>query len=217
MFMVTSYGAAGLFMLYGGYAMFTYYERRDNVSVWVPYAFSVGGVLMGAFASWFVLGPAMLIKSITAIPKNVVRSLGTAAKGGSIPELQLEVELRKMLPVPFFPARKIYIRPHEMVLPVSLGTTTSHRLSPAEMRRRKVEEEEGRQKELEYRRNHILTNPFRDMSKAFFSLFINTRRALMRDGFVKLKVKQRTYKLDISGGWALDNGKALDRLVGMKK
>ena len=172
---------------------------------------------MGGFAGYFVLGPSMLIKSITAIPKNVVRSLGTEAKGGSIPELQLEVELKKMLPVPFFPARKIYIRPQEMVLPMPLGPTASQRLTPAEMRQMKVEEERRRQMELEYERNHIMTSPFRHMNKVFFSLFQNTRRAFMKEGFVTVQVKQRTYKLDITGGWALDNGKALDRLVGVKK
>ena len=185
--------------------------------VWVPYVFAVGGFLMSAFAGWFLLGPAMLIKSITAIPKKTVRSLGKAAKEGSVPELQLEVELRKMLPVPFLPARKIYIKPHEMVLPMPLGPRTTRSLTPVEERQKRIEEEEERQKELEFRRNHIMTMPFRDMSRGFFSLFINTKRALTREGFMKVKVRDKNYKLDVTGGWALENGRALDRLIGVKK
>jgi hypothetical protein len=37
-----------------------------------------------------------------------------------------------------------------------------------------------------------------------------------REGFLKLRVKGRIYKLDISSGWALDKGKAIDRLATLK-
>lgn len=172
---------------------------------------------MGLMAGYFILGPASLVKSITALPKNVVMTLGTAAKGGSVPELQLEVELRKMFPVPFFPARKIYVKPQEIVLPMSLSppvrSSTSEHLSASERRVRRLEAKAEKERELEYERNHLLTAPFRHASKAFFSLFVNTKRALMRDGFAKVKIKGKNYKLDVTGGWALDSGRAMDRLV----
>lgn len=164
-----------------------------------------------------MLGPAMLIKSITAVPKNVVLTLGTAAKGATVPELQLEVELRKMFPIPFFPARKIYIKPHELVIPMSLSprviTGAPGRVTASEERMRRLGTEAEQKKQAEYDRNYLLTSPFRHAGKAFMSLFVNTKRALVRDGFLKVNVKGQKYKLDITGGWVLDNGRALDKLV----
>jgi len=40
-------------------------------------------------------------------------------------------------------------------------------------------------------------------------------RTWTREGFMKLRLKGQTYKLD-GGGWVLDRGKALDRLVTIK-
>ncbi|TVY80718.1 hypothetical protein LSUE1_G005760 [Lachnellula suecica] len=216
MFMITSYGAAGLFLGYGGYTYYQYSDPPDGISSWVPYAFGVGTFLMAAMAGWFIMGPAMLIKSITAVPKSVVMSLGTAAKGGaSVPELQLEVELRKMFPVPFFPPRKLYIEPHQLELPTALAAPAPTR---AAISLREMEQaEKQREEELEYRRNHILSMPFRDANKAFYSLFANTRRAFVREGFMKVAVKGKIYKLDVTGGWALDEGRGLDKLVAVKR
>lgn len=215
MFMLACYGAAFCFIVHGGYALFIYEEQREGLSTWTNYAFAVGAVFMGGCAGYLILGPSMMIKSISAIPRNVTRTLGTPATSGSIPELQLEVELRRM--VPFFSAKKIYIKPQELVLPMPLGPTPAQRVSPAVIRAMTAEKKLRRQQELEYERTHLMTSPFRQMSKGFFSLFQNTRRAFMREGFLKAQVKQKTYKLDITGGWALDDGKALDRLVGVKK
>jgi len=215
MFMVTSYGVAFILMACGGYAIFAYNEPREDLSIWVQYAFAVVGLTTGGMASYFILGPSMMIKSISAIPRNVARTLVTPAAGGFIPELQLEVEVKRMLP--FLPAKKIYVQPQELVLPIPLGPTAAQRLTPAEIRQMAAEKKVQREQDLEYQRNHLMTLPFRQMNKAFVSLFQNTRRALVKEGFLKVQVKHSTYKLDITGGWALDNGKSLDRLVGLKK
>ena len=53
-----------------------------------------------------MLGPARLIKSITAIPSSG-QALTKAGAGKNGPRLAIEIELRKMLPIPFFPARKV--------------------------------------------------------------------------------------------------------------
>jgi hypothetical protein len=54
------------------------------------------------------------------------------------------------------------------------------------------------------------------MSRAIFKIFTGIRRAWSREGFMKVDVKGKMYKLDITGGWALDGGKALDRLATIK-
>ena len=43
--------------------------------------------------------------------------------------------------------------------------------------------------------------------------FRGWRRGLTREGFAPLWVGKEKYKIDVLGGWALDDGKVLDRLV----
>lgn len=64
--------------------------------------------------------------------------------------------------------------------------------------------------------SHIMTRPFRHMSRAFYKMFKAISRTWSREGFLKLGVDGQIYKLDVSGGWALDEGKALDKLVKVK-
>jgi len=74
-------------------------------------------------------------------------------------------------------------------------------------------EEERRARVLAYDREHIMTAPFRHASRAFYELFKAVGRTWTREGFVKLGVKGRKYKFDVTSGWALDGGRALDRLA----
>ena len=60
---------------------------------------------------------------------------------------------------------------------------------------------------------HIL----RAFSQVLYALFNGTKRAVYRDGFVKVGVKEHKYKLDILGGWVLDDGRALNRLSVIKR
>ena len=163
-----------------------------------------------------MLGPARLVKTITAIPKKLNAAPGTVianvAKSVN-PELQLEVELKKMFPLPFFPSRKIYARPDELILEQPLVPPVSTKLTPEQLRAIRLEEEEVARENLEYERSHIMSAPFRHMSRAFFSVFKNTGRTWTREGFMKLDVKGQKYKIDVTGGWALDHGRALDRLA----
>lgn len=64
-------------------------------------------------------------------------------------------------------------------------------------------------------RTHILTSPFRKMSYLMWRMFRGLRRVWTREGFVYVKIKGKngTWKFDRLGGWALDEGRGLDRLV----
>lgn len=163
------------------------------------------------------LNSANLIRSITAIPPKAttggdgVLDPRVIGKGGD-QELQIEIILRKMFPMPFFPARKLYVKPEDIVLPQQIAAPLPN-LSREEMRAFRLEKEARRKEELEYERSHLLTSPFRHMNRAFFNAFKGIRRTWMRDGFVKVGVKGKIYKMDVHGGWALDGGKVLDRLV----
>jgi hypothetical protein len=162
-----------------------------------------GGVcfLVACFGGWLVLGPARLIKTITAVPSSKALTKGSGTQG----PLAIEVELRKMFPLPFFPARKIIASREDLTLNHRLYVPpVDSRLSAAERLevRRKMEREQE-----EERAKSIWTAPFRHA---------NMTRAWTREGFLELGIKGQSYKLDVSGGWALDEGKAIDRLAKLK-
>ena len=169
--------------------------------------------------TWLMLSPSRLIRTITAIP--VTASRAAVAAGKTLPkraptDIELEIELRKMLPIPFLKPRTLRMKPEDLVIRSPLVAPAARSVSPAERLAMRQEEEAERKKALEYEQTHILSAPFRHMSKLSFSLFKATARAWTREGFAKLKANGQTYKLDVTGGWALDGGKAIDRLVTLK-
>ena len=177
---------------------------------------------MVAVGGFFVLGPAWIVKSMTAMPISALNAAGVSsslengvAKGMKKEELKIEIELRRLFPIPFFPAKKLYVRPEEIRLAHNLARPGASR-SPAEMRALKGHEKAETEKALEYERTHIMSGPFRHISRAFFDLFLAARRSWTREGFTGIYVKRYKYKLDVSGGWALDGGRALDRLVAIR-
>ncbi len=67
-------------------------------------------------------------------------------------------------------------------------------------------------------KTNLLTLPFRQANYWIWRGFIGVRRAFTNEGFHYLHVKghNRVWKLDSDPAWALDDGKALDRLVKIK-
>ncbi|KAH8602414.1 hypothetical protein B0O99DRAFT_139006 [Bisporella sp. PMI_857] len=224
MFMLACYSTATFCISYAGVVhIANFIQGNEGLPVWVPYAYSGIAVVMAGFGAYVGFSPARIVKSITAIPSKLVQSpyakKGTPNPNAKATGLQVEVELRKMLPVPFFPARKLIVRPDEIVLPQRLFVAEAQE-SSAQIAARERAEKIRVEKLLEYDRNHIMTRPFRDfgraISQASFNFVQAIQRMYTREGFLKLKVKKQRYKLDVTGGWALDKGKAMDRLFTIK-
>ncbi|KAI9735312.1 MAG: hypothetical protein M1818_006506 [Claussenomyces sp. TS43310] len=223
LFIISSYTGATFCFAYAAYNLQAHcLHPPPGLPVWVPPAF--GGVcfLMACFGGWLALGPARLVRTITARPpsfsasgtgSSITASFSTSQPGGP---LRLDVELRKMFPIPFFPARVITAAPEEMQLQERLWTPPPPQLTAAERAILRRDEEARRAQQLAIERSRILTAPFRHANLAFHKLFQAIARTWSRTGFLKLNVKGQTYKLDISGGWGLDDGRALDRLVKAK-
>ena len=218
-YMLTCYGTAGFCFTYAAISFWSNYVLAPpDLATWVPIALGGVSFLMACLGGWLVLGPARLVKSIIAVPRNleVIKGGLTKSGGGPVtPELQIEVELKKMFPVPFFPRRKFYVKPEEIEL--------SHRFVPVnkkisiqESRERTKLEEMEKQRLLEYERNHLLTSPFRRMSQLTFKMFTELKRVWTREGMMRVDIQNQRYKVDISGGWALEGGRALDRLAKIK-
>ena len=69
-----------------------------------------------------------------------------------------------------------------------------------------------------FAKTHILTLPFRQAGYWAWRGFMGARRAFTSEGFYYLHVKgnNRVWKMDKDPAWALDDGRALDRLVKVK-
>jgi hypothetical protein len=198
---LSSYGASIFCFSYAAYNFNAhYYNPPPGLSSWVPIAFGVVCFMVTSVGGWLVLGPARLVKTITAIPAPQL-ALGRPGP------LKVEVELRRMLPVPFLRPRRIIATPDEIMFNHRL---TAPRMSAAE--KRGAEMEEYRMKRINSEKS-ILTLPFRQLSVLFYNLFKSTMRAWSREGFLELGIRGKVYKLDVTGGWALDEGRALDRLI----
>lgn len=67
-------------------------------------------------------------------------------------------------------------------------------------------------------KTNLLTLPFRQANYWMWRGFIGVRRAFTTEGFHYLHVAghNRVWKLDSNPAWALDDGKALDKLVKIK-
>ncbi|EFX00161.1 hypothetical protein CMQ_7163 [Grosmannia clavigera kw1407] len=221
-----------------------YLRPPPDLVWWVPHAFGVICVVMAGLGGYFILGGARIIRSIHAVPASRIAALAgpnfaakaAKAAGSSTPApVFLEVEIGRMLPV--LPARKLYVQPVAMSIPfrlVSFGlegerigveapeaaATSGGAASPSTGYERVLArraEEERRKKSHEYEMNHLMTAPFRHAWQGARVAWVGVRRAFSREGFVPVDVDGQKYKLDVTGGWALENGRALDRLVTIKE
>ena len=229
---VFSFAAGGFCM---SYAAINYWSITlhppEGVAWWVPHGFAVICVFMGAMGGYFVLGTAWVVRSIRAVPGGLLPA-GAAKAGGKAPKantaaavaggaaspIKLEITLSRVMPL--LPARKLFASPEEVILPFKLAATPmAQGVMPAKVLTGREQvlkakaEAEARKAARKYELDHLMTAPFRHAGRGVSQLWSGARRALTREGFAKFQVKNTSYKLDITGGWALDNGRALDRLV----
>ena len=69
-----------------------------------------------------------------------------------------------------------------------------------------------------FAKTNLLTLPFRQAAYWMWRGFMSVRRAFTNERFHYIHVKghRRVWKLDSDPAWALDEGRALDRLVKVK-
>lgn len=205
---ISSYATASLCF---GYGILSYWNNYlyapPDIAIWIPYAFTGVSLITILFGIRFLRNPLRMIRNMTAIPKIEHDK----------PKLEIEIELKKMFPLPFFAPKVISVAPNEIFIPSLLVRPMTPHVSQSEQRRLRAEEILRRQQELEYERSHIMSagirHLWRAISKVCTGIFRATQRAFTRDNFVEMRIRGKIYKLDLDGGWVLDNGKAIDRLV----
>ncbi|KAM7223743.1 hypothetical protein V8F06_000759 [Rhypophila decipiens] len=220
--------AAGAFCI--TYTVVQYWEvylhPREGLATWVPHAFGLICIFMTAMGGYFVLGTQHIIRHIEAVPTHMlVKRLSPAAQAKS--PIYIEVAMQR--PFPFLPMKKRLYAPEEIQLPFRMfgvlgNLSVLGKQAPpspknntmVEVVRAEREAREARAREIQYRRDHIMTAPFRDGAKVgkqvAGGVWASVKRPFFREGFAKILLGKTEYKIDVSGGWALEDGKALDRL-----
>lgn len=207
-YFISSYTSATFCFSYGILSYWNNYLcAPPDIAVWIPYAFSGVSFAMVLFGIRFLRNPLRMVKHITAFPKSV----------NAKPTLDIKIEIKRTFPLPFRQPRIITVAPHEIIIPTPVFRPINSRLTQSELRRQRAEEALRHQQELEYERSHVMSAGLRHMgralSKACTSIFRAVQRSFTRENFLEMRIRGKIYKLDLDGGWLLDNGKAIDRLV----
>lgn len=188
----------------------------EGLAWWVPHAFVPILLAMGYFSGHFALSTMNIVSSVTAVPRGLLpRSYltGGVAKKSKREErslaalnaspVALEVAVTPL--VPLLPPKKIVAAPEEVVLPFKMQSTPVGRAAGA-----------GAAARAPRRGGDVMDRiaaPFEALRRAVKGPFSGIARGLTREGFAKIQVKGDKYKVDVTGGKALDEGKILDHLV----
>ncbi|KAI9866356.1 MAG: hypothetical protein M1813_001478 [Trichoglossum hirsutum] len=161
---------------------------------------------MACLGTWLMLGPSRLIKAIYAVPSTLIKT-----KAPSSSPLLIRFDLRRTIPLPFLPPRNVIVPPTSISLSTPLFQPPPSPLTPAQ--RREAAAQEARQREVE--RTKILTAPFRHFWYFLKRVMRGLVRVWSREGLVKVKVEGKSglWRLDREGGWMLDEGRGIDRIV----
>ncbi|KAI0971068.1 hypothetical protein F4678DRAFT_433630 [Xylaria arbuscula] len=208
-FLVSSYGAAFFCMGSAGInSWFNVFNLPPGLSPWVPVGFGVISFLFAALGTLFALRPTSIIRSIVVLPYTAPQRQALEPLPQSV---TLEVTARRIAPIPL-PLKRFKVSPEQIVL-VNRMQNRPVVLTPEQTIAKKREDAIRRKEQREYELDHLMTAPFRDAGKASASLFGNIRRGLTGEGFEPVFINGIQYKLDTEGGYALENGQVLDRVV----
>lgn len=124
------------------------------------------------------------------------------------------LQIERTSTVPFKQSVVLEVSPTDVTLSSHLCNDNAEQRIEALIEEMTEREEQLRASE----KTHIMTLPFRQANYWMWRGFMGVRRAFTNEGFHYLHVKgqNRVWKLDSDPAWALDGGKALDRLVKVK-
>lgn len=205
-FLASSYSAAFFcFCSAGVNSWFNVFNLPPDIPSFVPVGFSVVSFMFAVLGTTFALRPNSIIRSIRLMPDP-----GLPHTPGSPPKrVVLEVIARRIMPIPA--ERKLV--PLESFVLVNRMLYRPRVLSPEERMAQKLEDARLARERREYELNHILTSPFRDAGRLSAGVFGNIRRGLTGEGFAPVYINGIRYKMDVEGGYSLEDGRVLDRIV----
>lgn len=143
-------------------------------------------------------------------PRNVVQSISAlpSTRDSELTGLMLQIEKVKIFPGTRNPP--LIVRSADVTLSTQLyqNNQTLGKDYEAEIRRRLLELHRANQ-------TKILTRPFREARYWIWRAFRGFTRVFAPDPVISVKIKgeKGSLKMYKTGGWALDDGSALDRIV----
>ncbi|KXH48244.1 hypothetical protein CSAL01_07329 [Colletotrichum salicis] len=230
---LSAWSAATMFYCYAGINYyFTLLNPPPDLAFWVPHAFAFICVATAGFGSYFLFNARNIVKLIRAVPTaSLVKSPGggagsktgktgkaAAAAADVLPlgvtsakatPIVLEITCERILPGT---PKKLLVAPEQVRIPGRIYTpfiAPTPAMERAAARQKKVQAKA----DWEYDKNHLMTTPIRHASKGFKAAWYGVRRAITKEGFMRMEAGGDKLKLDVSTGWALDDGRAIDRLV----
>ncbi|WYZ40433.1 hypothetical protein EsH8_IV_000774 [Colletotrichum jinshuiense] len=209
---LSAWGAMVMFYSYAGINYYTMLlDPPADLAAWVPHAYAVICLAMAGFGSYFFFQAHNIVKLVRAVPTATLKA--GAVPAGVSPKttpIHLEITCKRMLPgkpkVLVVPPEQVWM-PGRIFMPAALPATPAQERAASRQRRAQAKAE------WEYDRNHLMTQPFRHAGKGFRAAWYGMRRAVTKEGFMKMQVGKDKLKLDVASGWALDDGRAIDRLV----
>lgn len=217
-----------------------------ELATWIPYAYGVICAMTIGMGGYFFMGMRRIIRHIEAVPASQVASklTGASTKKKGLAELltikpkavpvttpsPIYLEVAYSRAIPFLPNKKEYYHPSEVEMPFRmqllcerLNALTAQKQAANKLPTTKTgqimaanKQKAAREKERKERMSHLLTLPFRDAAKVFRGAYDGLRRSFYREGFAKVYLRGVEYRLDMTSGWSLDDGRAIDRLVHVK-
>jgi hypothetical protein len=158
------------------------------------------------------MGTFMITKTPNIVSK--IRILPQqAAKAAVTTPVQMEVTVNRMVPM---------LKPKVVVAPLNDVTLKSRFSLPDEyvpqLRRIELEQkaQEKRKALHKYDMQHLFTMPFRRMGRALAAMFNGVKSAWTDMGFGIITVDGKSYKVDVTKGFAHDGFRTLEKLVEIK-
>ncbi|CAL8575493.1 hypothetical protein XPA_001413 [Xanthoria parietina] len=162
--------------------------------------YSVMIAMAGGMATLFIIRPFRIIQTIQAVPTTLSRSQKS---------LHLQIESARMFPG--IKPKTVSIPVNDIKLSRPLFQERSSLNSSGTLEARRVEAERLRK----LRQGNVFLLPFRQLGFHLSKGVRGVKDAITKNPFIYLRAKgfNGSWKLDIETGWALEDGRAIDRIL----
>lgn len=191
----------------------TVVDQPEGVPSWVGYVYGATYVLLGAMGFYLISKTPGIVRRIRIMPPAaLVKSAGAKAveNAAAATSPRVEVTVKRMLP---FLSPKVITADLENVILKSRFSLPEEYVPQLKRLEAQRAEEAKRAAQWKFDMEHLLTMPFRKIGRGFLGFFQGVRAAWTDMGYGVIKVDGKTYKVDVTQGFAHDGFKTLERLV----